>query len=205
LLLSIARMTILACLVQVVLLAILMRRHVSLLGMVGGALVVLAAAIILVPGVGTFVWETLTWQTSSSEGHMKDWSQGLDAFMQRPFGSGLGTADLTAQRAGLVPLTADNLYLKYAVEMGVLGLLAHVVIIVGSAVAGWKAFRRGLTESQRNIGAVVLATSIGVAMNAITAVLYSDMVLAYLYFWLVGVAVTVALRGRDSSPSGALQ
>src|SRR2546426_9263514 len=42
------------------------------------ALVGFALALVAVPGLATFVWDTLTWQTGSSVGHLTDWSLGVD-------------------------------------------------------------------------------------------------------------------------------
>jgi O-antigen ligase len=148
----------------------------------------------LSPGLASFVWATLTWQSGSSTSHLKDWTAGLMAMREHPLGLGLGTADQTAIRFGLEAVTADNLYLKYAVELGVAGLLMYLAILCGAALAGARLFRGGATASHRMLGACVLAATVGVAINGMTAVLYNQMMLSYLFFWLVGTAVTLAQR-----------
>src|SRR4029078_1515596 len=97
-------------------------------------------------------------------------------------------------RSGIDPVTADNGYFKYAVEMGVQGLIAHLAIYVGIGMASFKVARTASTESRRLLGTVVLFTTVGVMINAVTGVVFNALVLSYLYFWFAGAVVTVAQR-----------
>ena len=97
------------------------------------------------------------------------------------------------------PLTADNGYLKYAVELGAEGLIAHIAIFLGIGLASLKVARYGSTQNRRLLGTVVLFTTVGVMINAATGVVFNSLVLAYLYFWFAGAVVTVAQR--ESAPS----
>ena len=194
LLLSITRMTSIVCALQLLLVILMLRRPEWAVGGLSIGMGALVVAFLIVPGLPGFVWDTLTWQTSSSASHLKDWSKGLDAFFTRPWGSGLGTTDQSAVRFGLEPLTADNGYLKYAVELGLEGFIAHVLIYLGLGFTGIKLARQGTTQTRRLIGIVVLATTVGVMLNATTAVVFNSLLLPYLYFWFGGVAVTIAQR-----------
>ena len=194
LLLSITRMTSIVCALQLLLVILMLRRPEWAVGGLSIGIGALVVAFLIVPGLPGFVWDTLTWQTSSSASHLKDWSKGLDAFFTRPWGSGLGTTDQSAVRFGLEPLTADNGYLKYAVELGLEGFIAHVLIYLGLGFTGIKLARQGTTQTRRLIGIVVLATTVGVMLNATTAVVFNSLLLPYLYFWFGGVAVTIAQR-----------
>jgi O-antigen ligase len=151
-----------------------------------------------VPG---FIWDTLTWQTGSSASHVKDWSKGFQAFFEHPWGSGLGTTDQSAVRFGLDPLTADNGYFKYAVELGLQGLIALLAIFIGILVTSFKVARRASTHNRRLMGTVVLFTTIGVMLNATTGVVFNALVLSYLYFWFAGAIVTIAQREFGEAPA----
>jgi hypothetical protein len=194
LILSITRMTLIVCALQLLIVILLLRRPEWAVGSLSIGVASLLVAFLLVPGLPGFVWDTLTWQTSSSASHLKDWSKGLDALFTRPWGSGVGTTDQSAVRFGLEPLTADNGYLKYAVELGLQGLIAHVLIYLGLAFTGLKLARSATTETRRLLGIVVVATTVGVMINATTAVVFNSLLLPYLYFWFGGAAVTIAQR-----------
>jgi hypothetical protein len=194
LLLTLARMTIIACVLQLVLFAAL-RRRLSLVGwlLVCGLIVVLGA-IAMMPGFAGFLVETITWQSSSSGTHLADWGRGVAAILERPLGTGLGTADQTAVRSGLTPLTADNQYLKLAVELGVPGMLLHVIGLLGLGAAATRLYVTRRDDAAGRLGLVIVLATVGIALNAMTTVLYNSMVLAYLYFWLAGATVTLACQ-----------
>ena len=123
----------------------------------------------------------------------------MSALVRYPLGLGLGTADQTATRFGLEWITGDNQYLKYGVEMGLVGMLTHILILIGIASYSLKAFYTSTNETSRMYGALVLATTVGIAINSVTSVLNNSMVLAYLYFWLAGSIVTIARGGAGDS------
>ncbi len=198
LLLTFTRMTTLVALIQVMLFVVLLKRpEWAVAGLVVAGSLFLAA-MVAVPGFPTFVWHTLSWQEGSSVSHLKDWTQGIVAFVEHPWGAGLGTTDQTAVRLGLVPLTADNLYLKYGVEMGVAGLLLFLGLMGSIAASSLAVFRQGASEEQRRMGMVVWLATIGILMNGITGVVFNSVILAILFFWLAGATVTA--RDMMSAP-----
>lgn len=204
LLLTLTRMTIIVCAIQLFVYILWQRKpQWAVAGGVAGALVIVAASFV-VPSLLSFVWQTLTWQTGSSTTHLSDWSRGLEAFGMRPWGWGLGTTDLTAVRSGLDPLTADNQYLKYGVEMGVLGLLGHLAVLATIMGCGFKVATISRLRSRKLLGQTIAIATIGIMLNAMTAVVFNAMVLSYLYFWIAGSVVSIwqLERGRYRVPAG---
>ena len=200
LLLSITRMTILVCAIQLVLVILMLRKpEWAVAGLAVGCIAVVVSFFVI-PGLPGFVWDTLTWQTGSSASHVKDWSKGLTAFFDHPWGAGLGTTDQSAVRFGLEPLTADNGYLKYAVELGIQGIAALMAIFVGVLAASYKVARYASTHARRLMGTVVLFTTIGIMLNATTGVVFNALVLSYLYFWFAGAIVTVSQQEFARAP-----
>lgn len=189
---TLTRMTIIVALIQLVLFVSLRKRPEWAVAGLATGFMVFAAAFILIPGFPTFVWNTLSWQESSSASHLDDWTNGVAAFAQHPWGMGLGTTDQTAVRAGLNHITGDNLYFKYAVEMGVAGLALFVAILAALGTSAMKLYRHGVTEAQQRMGMTLWLATVGIAINGITAVVFNSITLGWLFFWLAGAAVTVA-------------
>jgi hypothetical protein len=200
LLLTVTRMTIVVCALGSVLLMATRRRWGSLVGVGAAAVVGFGAALLLVPGLGTFVWETLTWQSPSSAGHLADWTAGLDQVVRNPLGVGLGATDFVAARFGVRGLTGDNQYLKYAVELGVIGLLLHVGVMGAALASGVRAWRTAPDTPARTTGLLLLTATAGIALNATTAVVFNSPMLAYQFFWLAGSVTTVAHQGNARGP-----
>lgn len=199
LLLTLTRMTIAVVFLQIFIFAAVKRRpEWALPGLAAGAtlLVVLLA---VVPGFGEYVWQTLTFQESSTASHARDWSRGVAAFFERPWGWGLGTADQTAVRSGLVPITGDNLYLKYSAELGILGIGLLVAIFAAIGAAAYRLFRDSSTADGQRLGMIVLLATLGIALNGITGSVFNSVPLAWLYFWMAGAAVTWEQRTKRSA------
>jgi hypothetical protein len=192
LLLSLTRATTAACLVQLVALLVLWRRPGPFVALAGVGLVVGAALLVAVPGLPGFVWETVLWESASSSSHSEDYYKGLASLVERPLGAGLGTADATAARLGRMPITSDNLFLKFGVELGVAALVAFAAWMASVA---WTAMRGAGGRPDRPAQAFcafVAVATIGVAMNGMTAVLTNAPPIVYLFFWSAGAAVAVA-------------
>jgi hypothetical protein len=200
LIVTFTRTAIVVGMLQAVILFALRRRVTGSALAVSAAMVTVVTSMAVFPSVATFVFETLTWQTGSSASHLKDWVSGVTAFLEQPWGYGLGTTDQTAVRAGLDPLTADNLYLKYAVELGVPGLVGLLSTLGGIAMAGARTARAGATASRRDMGAAVLLIMMGVGIYGMTSTMFNDPIVGYVTFWLGGTAVTLAQRA--AAPAG---
>lgn len=200
LLLSVTRMTILACLVQTLLIIVLLGRPAPLVGLGVAGAATAGVLLLTVTALPAFVWETITWQSGSSQSHSKDYVNGLAALWERPLGSGLGTTDMTAVRLGREFLTADNQFLKYAVELGVAGLAALVVLVGALLWQGTRGAVSARTPELRAAGMLLAAMTTGFVVNGMTAVLTNSPTFTYLYFWFAGAAVTAlgAERGAGA-------
>jgi hypothetical protein len=188
--------------VQIVLFVLMQRRPEWAVAALAIAGMIFAGAFILIPGFPNFVWETLSWQSSSSLTHTNDWANGLSAFAQNPWGVGLGTTDQASVRSGLPYITGDNLYLKYAVELGVFGL-GLLVLSIGSILGHSMVLHQNATsDSQKRMGAAMWLATVGLVLNGMTAVVFNSPILAYLFFWLAGAIVTSSQRAT-ANPHGA--
>jgi hypothetical protein len=194
--LSITRMTIAICLVQMCLFYLIVRRPEWTAATVMVGAVAFLAAMLVIPGVFTFVWETVTWQSSSSESHMKEWLRGTVAIGEKPWGHGLGTTDQVAVRFGMVPVTGDNMYFAYSAQMGLLGLLAQVGALVSILWYSWRLTRDAATPALKRMGIVMVLTTIGIMLNGATSLVFSSTLLAVLFFWFAGSVVTNAETSR---------
>ena len=198
LLLTLTRMTIMVAMLQLLLFILLRRRPEWAVAGLALATMLFLSAMVLVPGFPIFVLHTLSGQESSTAGHLTDWSNGILAFLGQPWGFGLGTADLVAIRSGLEHITGDNLYLTYAVEMGVAGV-GLLILALGSIMGhAMNLLRNGTTEAERRMGTALWLAAIGLAINGMTAVVFNSITLGWLFFWLAGAVVTRSQQARAS-------
>jgi hypothetical protein len=189
LLLTVTRMTIVACLLQTAAIAVTRRRWGLITVGAAACAVAFVCALVVVPGLASYVGETLTWQSASSVAHLDDWIEGFENALRYPLGAGLGVADQAAVRFGLDPLAGDNLYLTYAVELGVLGVGLHLAMLVGAVLTGVKSVRDG-QDVRSDYGIVVATAALGILLNSVTAGVFNSIILTCVFFWLLGSVVT---------------
>ena len=206
LLLTITRMTILVAMLQTLLFILLRRKPEWAVAGLALTTMLFLAAIVLVPGFPNYVMHTLSGQEASTAGHLADWSNGALAFIQQPWGFGLGTADATAARTGLAHITGDNLYLTYAIQMGLAGFLLLVLALGSITGHAINLFHWAQNETQERMGAVIWLAAIGLMINGMTAVVFSSITFGWLFFWLAGSVVTMSQRVTPAtSPVRALE
>jgi hypothetical protein len=201
LLVSITRTTILVCTLQVVLYFLISRRPTRVVGAVLTALAVFLTALILVPGLASFVLATATFQTASSYSHVFDWRSGLVAFFEQPWGYGLGSSDQVAARFGRTPLTADNMFLGYAVDLGALGLIGHLAVLVTLGFFSLRLFTRATTAGIGMVAATVFLATVGIALNGTSSSPFNSVFLAYNFFILAGAAISAYQRSDSRALS----
>jgi len=205
LLLTITRMTIFVVMLQCLLLIVMRRKPEWAVAGLALATMLFLAAMVLLPGFPSYVLNTLSGQEASTGGHLSDWSNGALAFIQQPWGFGLGTADATAARTGLAHITGDNLYLTYAIQMGLVGVTL-LVLALGSIIGhALNLFQRAENETQERIGAAIWLATIGLMINGMTAVVFSSITFGWLFFWLAGAVVTVSQKVSPASPVRSLE
>ena len=198
LLVTITRMTIIVCMLQVLVYFLIARRPGRIVGTMLTGLAVILAAMVLVPGLGAFVWATLTFQTASSYSHVFDWRRGVVAFFEMPWGHGLGSSDQVAARFGRTAITADNMFLGYAVDMGLLGLLGYLAVVFTLGFLSWRLLRTSHSGEIRVVASTVFLTNLGIALNGTSSSPYNSVFLAYNFFLLAGA--TVSAYQRQDSP-----
>ncbi len=198
LLVTITRTTIVVCTIQVLLYFLIVKPLTRVVGTLITAAIIFLTAIAVVPGLGSFVLATATFQTASSYSHIADWSSGLVAFFERPWGHGLGSSDQVAVRFGREAITADNVFLGYAVDLGALGLFAYLAVIVTIGFFSWRLLRDGSSSETRIVAATVFLTNVGIALNGTSSSPFNSIFLAYNFFLLAGAAITAYQRRSTS-------
>lgn len=205
LLVTITRMTIIVCTLQVLVYFLIARRPSRIVGTILTTLAVFLTAMVLVPGLGSFVWATITFQTASSYSHVFDWRRGVVAFFEMPWGHGLGSSDQVAARFGRAAITADNMFLGYAVDLGALGLLGYLAVIFTLGFLSWRIFKTSPSKEARVVASTVFLTNLGIALNGTSSSPFNSVFLAYNFFLLAGAAVSAYQRQQSPVVSAILE
>ena len=137
------------------------------------------------PGTGAAV--------TSNEGHIESLQDGFNRFIRQPFGAGIGSTG-SASLLGDKPLIIENQYLFIAHEVGWLGLLLFVMIVVGVFTRLWDRRRHWLALG-------VFASGIGMLLINILLPIWVDDTVAIVWWGLAGLAI--ARRNIDYAGKSA--
>lgn len=107
-------------------------------------------SISLLIGVGTyyysseetkyFILDTITFQNSSSLGHLVKWIQGILSITENPLGSGLGSSGNSLSVDNEISIGGENQFIIIGVQMGLLGLINYIGLIYYSIRNSYKLF-----------------------------------------------------------------
>ena len=168
-----------------------MKREVKLV-----ALSVMVASTVIAGGMLYALSENMTLQNivyhttdqstaqSSDEVRLAYWRSSLDAMREQPLGGGPGTAGPVSIHTDS-PNINENYYLQIALEVGIAGLLAFLVIIVMVFSRLW----RWSTKSP--IAAALMASLVGLAITNMFAHIWVYEAVAYTWWGLAGLFIVL--------------
>ena len=87
-----------------------------------------------------FIMDTLTFQNSSSLGHLVKWIQGSLSIIDNPLGSGLGTSGNSLSVDNEISIGGENQFIIIGVQLGLIGLLNYTGLIFYSIRNSYKLY-----------------------------------------------------------------
>ena len=87
-----------------------------------------------------FILDTITFQNSSSLGHLVKWIQGILSITENPLGSGLGSSGNSLSVDDQISIGGENQFIIIGVQMGLLGLINYIGLIFYSIRNSYKLF-----------------------------------------------------------------
>jgi hypothetical protein len=123
---------------------------------------------------------------SSNQAHAGALKSGLTDTLHQPFGDGPGTAGPASEYNGdHAPRIAENYYLQIAEEVGWLGLALFLSIVV---LIGLELYSQA---TRSRLALILFASLIGLSFVNLLSHAWADDTLAYLWWGLAGVALSV--------------
>lgn len=192
--LTFTRFTITICVVLAIITALLAnqrtRRAIIWSSVVFGVLLVIL--VVLSSDLRTLVINTITFKDHSSSSRLAVWAGAVQMIAVQPFGYGLGKVGQTAARFQNMMIPIEGQYSKIAVELGVLGLLAYLGLLISiSTYTLWTAHRT-VFPFQKGLCFSIGLTFIGLIINSLTTEWHNNPALVYPTFWLAGACIGIS-------------
>ncbi len=145
-----------------------------------------------------FAIDTLTFQNSSSITHLIDWFAAIESIINNPQGIGLAMSGNAAGVERDIAIGGENQFLVYGVQMGLLGMMIYLGLIIIGIRNGWKAYRMSVKREEGIVPFVAAATKFGLLLPLFTANAEVYIYISLISWWLIGAAETEYQRKRQS-------
>jgi hypothetical protein len=135
------------------------------------------------------VLNTIDFTDPSSVGHLAQWTEGVIAISQNPFGLGLGTSGRVAS-SSIGNTGGENQYIILAVQAGVIAAMLYLSIIIMFFKTSIKWLPR-LKGKERKVCLAVLLIKIGLFLSSMTSEVESSIYLSYMNWFLSGLLISI--------------
>lgn len=145
-----------------------------------------------------FILNTITFQNSSSIGHVIEWLDGINAMIESPLGKGLGESGRVAIEEK-ENIGGENQFIIIGVQAGVVAMVIYLMIYVQLIRLGLKNMRL-LSGHDWKICLSVVLIKLGLFIPLFTANVESYIYISYFTWFLSGLMVNII---QSSNPKNA--
>jgi O-antigen ligase len=131
-------------------------------------------------------------KTTSDQGHLTAFKNGVHDLWNEPLGRGIGTAGPASVYNRNNVRISENYYLQIAQETGWIGLILFIAINYLVACELW-------LKRDDLLARILLASLIGITFINLLSHAWTDDTLAYLWWGLAGIALTPILTDRQKT------
>ncbi|MBV9989215.1 MAG: hypothetical protein JO301_16165 [Chitinophagaceae bacterium] len=148
-------------------------------------------------GLFEIIVTTLSFESSSSMGHVIEWVKGINAMVTNPLGLGLGASGYVAAATN-DNVGGENQLIIVGVQVGVILMAIYAWAYAQTIISGVKAFRASRGKKRRIIMFVVLV-KIGLLLPLFTSYLDSSIYLTYLVYFMGGLMINIMMKSAQPS------
>lgn len=138
-----------------------------------------------------FALDTIMFRNSSSLTHLVDWLTAIDSIITNPLGIGLAMSGNAGGVEDGLRVGGENQFLVFGVQLGVLGMLIYILIIILSIRHSWLAYRRSTSRKEQLVPFVAASVKFGLLLALITANAEIYLYVSLVSWWMVGASETI--------------
>ncbi len=146
-------------------------------------------------GLRYFIIDTITLSDSSSSGHVIEWLLGLESMISNPLGLGLATSGNGGGVEDAVKVGGENQFIVYGVQLGWVGMILYLLMIIMSINISKKAFKLNMNNYNGIIPLVSGGFKVAFVMSLLTANAEIYGLVVFVSWWMVGYSVKLYYRG----------
>lgn len=136
-----------------------------------------------------FVLDTLTFENTSSIGHVVEWVLALDSMVGNPFGIGLAMSGNAGSVTDELRVGGENQFLIYGVQLGWLGMILYILTLATGVILSLRVFYQTENTQVARIAFVGAVVKVGLLLPLFTANAEMYTYVAWLTWWMIGYSV----------------
>ncbi len=136
-----------------------------------------------------FVVDTITFENTSSVGHVVEWLLALDSMVGNPLGIGLAMSGNAGSVSDDLRVGGENQFLIYGVQLGWLGMILYVLTLASAVIISLRVFYRTENLMEARIAFVAAAVKVGLLLPLFTANAEMYTYVAWTTWWMAGYSV----------------
>ena len=133
-----------------------------------------------------FIQDTLTFQNTSSLGHLVEWIEGIISIYENPFGVGLAMSGNASGVDQSIKIGGENQFLIYGVQMGIVSLVLYLLILIKAIYNSARLYLKSVDYNHKSIGFITSLTKFGLLIPLFTANAELYLFVALFSWYLVG-------------------
>lgn len=136
-----------------------------------------------------FVIDTLTFENTSSIGHVVEWLLALDSMVANPLGIGLAMSGNAGSVTDEVRVGGENQFLIYGVQLGWIGMLLYILVLASGVILSLRVFYQTDDVQIARLAFVGAVTKVGLLLPLFTANAEMYTYVSWLTWWMIGYSV----------------
>ncbi|MGY6744968.1 MAG: O-antigen ligase family protein [Cecembia sp.] len=151
-----------------------------------------------------FVLDTITFENTSSLGHLVEWLLALDSMIANPLGIGLAMSGNVGSVEDDLRVGGENQFLVYGVQLGWLGMLLYIFIIYFGIKTALKVFNQTDNLMTARIAFVAASVKFGLLLPLFTANAEVYTYVSWVSWWMIGYSIFAYQRIRHTTTKSSL-
>ena len=116
-----------------------------------------------------FLLDTLTFQNTSSLGHLFEWLEGIISMIENPLGIGLASSGNASAVDQAIGVGGENQFIIIGVQLGLLGLILYSSILIKSIKNSFNLYRFSKNKKLKLISFTISCSKFGLIIPLMTA------------------------------------
>jgi hypothetical protein len=136
-----------------------------------------------------FVLDTITFENSSSVGHVLEWVVALESMVANPLGIGLAMSGNAGSVSDALRVGGENQFLIYGVQLGWVGMFFYVLALASGVILSLRVFYNTPNVYTARLAFVAAVTKVGLFLPLFTANAEMYTYVTWISWWMIGYTV----------------